>query len=1445
MSGNLRNLLDEAEKLYEQSKWDEALELYRKVLEQDPNNEDACYKSAAIYSYRGLIPSVIEQYFKLMDIFENAGDLDQAVEVARWIQKIQPENDQARLRTILIYKKKNDTDAVVRQSMQLARLYIELGKGEESIMLLRSAQETSPDNLEIALELAEVYMSHGHINDAASHYRSVGTAYLQRNELEKAVEAFRRMKVIIADDPQLLLMLGNIYLILRRYNDAEIEYRAVLRLDLGNSEALMALGNVCQLKGQFRDAILAFSKILSIDPQEVRAKEKLGELYQAQGNHVEAIKNYLSASNIYQSIEETEKAVRLYQRVLALDPTNPTACRELTNLGAPLVGEEDDEILTPFRPHVPGLDDDYVYEPESQSQQQTMPLDSAPSSPSVSVDSPMASDFQPPSGVKEFGNQESAEIPLFGDVPFENEPIPVETEMVLSQPPKFESGVKDSSVRDKITKTRDKGSDGFDSRSISDSTRVRKDEDKQTTSLLIPKDQQGSSSSKLLPKGGAVGGRKGKSSKPVLSGDSQPEEEDAPKTPLLRSKSGSRKSKPTLSATPKKQLFARKSEMSDSIVENADKSVFSKGKSKSSEVDSSPAPQQNINDTSASQSALGDFPGFGEAQAPPAMEMPSFGGGDFPGFGEAQAPPAMDSSAFGGAFPAFGDTQAEIAAPFSGNDFPAFGGAPQTSLLDPSVFGSGNFPDTSQTDPSAAESVFSMDSNLGDPFSSAKDPFSSVAQPPEQNIFAQQPQLSADSEIPQASPFSFDSSPVAESSDSVFSSSVFTPEPPVVQDSVFDTPVVSEDSLLQGDTSGEPEQPPSADTLKSVGKDFGELPSPSASIQDSSGTAAADGFVYSGEVKNTNEDLSSSLSDKLNSGDLSSAIDIFNTLLETNPADRDRRLELAELYFNNGLIKESIEQYKILLEKEESNIDFLAKLMTISLWDRDISLAEETMLAIARIYMANNETLLALEYYQSVLAINPDNIEAREELIDIYSQQKIDKAALHHLNMIGQVSVDKISPDKALALLKKVYSLTNSEDVYVKLAAAYEKAGLADDAISAYKELLSRFRERNDLQKVCFALEKLKALIPDDVDIYQQLSVIYGELGDEEQLLANKFDLGKYFISRDNVDEAMTVFEEIVNLRPMYFEARENLINIYFDKELLDKAFEHIKILAAQYMDKSESAETVKLYMRFLSVSPDDISARKELISVYLDLGDKDNALGQMQLLAEKLSASQKWQEAVDTYYQIIDMDTEQKEARYKAASVLANHLSDTEKALAFYAENFEQDPFYTENTKAYVYLLLESGKPDDAMQVLSRLISMDESYAALRDEIVESYKTKVEESPENLSYRFHLGVMYKQLGRIDDAIEQFQKTKRDFGPTSLQLALCFSMKPGMRSIAIRTLVKALEENRGTDEEKKEMQYVLAGFYEESGKKKEALELYNELGTDYKDVAKKIEACQQ
>ena len=129
----------------------------------------------------------------------------------------------------------------------------------------------------------------------------------------------------------------------------------------------------------------------------------------------------------------------------------------------------------------------------------------------------------------------------------------------------------------------------------------------------------------------------------------------------------------------------------------------------------------------------------------------------------------------------------------------------------------------------------------------------------------------------------------------------------------------------------------------------------------------------------------------------------------------------------------------------------------------------------------------------------------------------------------------------------------------------------------------------------------------------------------------------------------------------------------------------------------------------------------------------------------------------------------------------------------------------------------------------------------------------EAEEDPEK---HYNLGVAFREMGLLDEAIGEFQKVvkgtqKGKFPPNFLQacslLAVCF-MDKGMPAIAVKWYKRALELPDLDEESTLALQYDLGVAYEQAGDSRNALERFSEVysqNIDYRNVAEKIRTLQK
>ena len=146
--------------------------------------------------------------------------------------------------------------------------------------------------------------------------------------------------------------------------------------------------------------------------------------------------------------------------------------------------------------------------------------------------------------------------------------------------------------------------------------------------------------------------------------------------------------------------------------------------------------------------------------------------------------------------------------------------------------------------------------------------------------------------------------------------------------------------------------------------------------------------------------------------------------------------------------------------------------------------------------------------------------------------------------------------------------------------------------------------------------------------------------------------------------------------------------------------------------------------------------------------------------------------------------------------------------------------------------------------------ISLSEEEQSL-EEIFKEFKKGVEQQLDSEDYDTHynLGIAYKEMGLIDEAIGEFQLASKDpkrAVECASMLGLCF-LEKGMPQLAIKWYRKGLEMPEITEEEHIGLLYDLASAYQEVGDTESAQKAFMEvygMNSTYRDIVTRIKALE-
>ncbi len=316
-------------------------------------------------------------------------------------------------------------------------------------------------------------------------------------------------------------------------------------------------------------------------------------------------------------------------------------------------------------------------------------------------------------------------------------------------------------------------------------------------------------------------------------------------------------------------------------------------------------------------------------------------------------------------------------------------------------------------------------------------------------------------------------------------------------------------------------------------------------------------------------------------------------------------------------------------------------------------------------------------------------------------------------------------------------------------------------------------------------------------------------------------------------------------------------------REFYSKDIELLKRLGKLYLDNNMTNKGRDVYEALLAMKPNDpiiLKAYKDASALdTMNKGGWSGASSYRDMIKDTAEATRLEQEAKSTKT-AKDVDT-----------LIADGLA-----------KIEREPENINYRRSLAELYVRAGRMDEALETLNKAQEMsggadpqiertissvklkkyDQEIAALREAGDESgaeakqserdafelseAEDRVKRYPNDLLFRYELGVLLYENDRTTEAIQQFQQSQRNPQRRNRSLyymAMCFKSKQ-QYDIALEQLEKAASEMQILDETKKDILYELGVICEAMDNKEKAAKYFKEIYSvdiGYRDVAEKIE----
>ncbi|HLQ10380.1 MAG TPA: tetratricopeptide repeat protein, partial [Ktedonobacteraceae bacterium] len=260
----------------------------------------------------------VEISMLLAKAYGRSGRQDQMEATLRKVKSATTYQDEVYSTLAGISSRQSSVDSALQEYADLVRHYRSSRQVDNAITVLNEMVRLEPQDARAHLELGDIYVGRGLLDEGIAELRVLAEIYLRRNQKEEASAILRRI--------------GNIYDETGNNEEALMNLRRAAELDPSDMDLLREVVGFCWRTGHTREAA-QYQTIIArhyFDTHQVKESvAALQQLITIDRNNYDA---YDMLGQTYQSVGEYEQASRVYKNLAKLNPGSTIARDRLSTL---------------------------------------------------------------------------------------------------------------------------------------------------------------------------------------------------------------------------------------------------------------------------------------------------------------------------------------------------------------------------------------------------------------------------------------------------------------------------------------------------------------------------------------------------------------------------------------------------------------------------------------------------------------------------------------------------------------------------------------------------------------------------------------------------------------------------------------------------------------------------------------------------------------------------------------------------------------------------------------------------------------------------------------------------------------------------------------------------------------------------------------------------------